>query len=1048
MTALSDKAAVLDYWRAVELFSPQNVPRAAPNDAIEPVFSAQEDVPLPWDPVHSLKSRRIPPHTARRFQVYCGIYSVEKVRSILEEKVGKDPESFDERSDGESCLFAFSVTDDGRPLFDTFVLSTCAWATARTLDPGPGSAEWLIGFETIANKIAAGFAERLAASQDDIRGQDLRGQEFNLGRPIEHADLLLETKRIAQDLGVPELSENFEIRIKASLVACSKQYSADDQDFLNSFFVKDLGKVAAEVRKKNLGKGVCTFLAGDDELDVSKRIDVRTSIRTLFQQLSPALFPPGRWPSKGHHPLVFSQQFAINSMVQDLMKGSGLFAVNGPPGTGKTTLLRDLIAAVMVERATRLAELARPEEAFTGEKRWKVGKYTRVISTWKDAFRGFEIVVASNNNGAVENVTLEIPGKDAVDPSWIEHTDYFPDFATRLIGQPAWAMVAARLGNKANRSDFMNRFWYGNQEAHDAEEGDPSASGFHKLLIAFDSLTADWGQAVSRFKKALAQEQCLRDERLQFHQTSLDLCNLLQELSALEMQLQDLTAERNAAFQQLHEVQAHERKLIGEVDEATHRRLEHRRFRPGILEILFSLGKAFREWREKDKTLVVLIEQVEHNLTEARHQASARQQDVASLDQNLQQTSAEMEQKRQLLAAAREDLNTAKARFGASFPLPDTWDKEVKARELSAPWADPAWNDARAKVFLEALQLHKAFIAANADTMRKSLQGAMDVLAGAVAETVEGVEAAWTTLFFVIPVISTTFASFDRLFSHLGCESLGWLLIDEAGQAVPQAAAGAMWRAKRSVVVGDPLQLEPVITMPFTVQQALRQYYKVAETWLPGRTSVQQLTDRVSVRGTYLNGPDSSMWVGSPLRVHRRCDQPMFDISNKVAYDGLMVFGTPPRRVIALPPSSWMHVAGPESEGHWVPAEGQVVETLIGDLIHQGVSADDIFLISPFRVVVRRLRQIASRFSIKAGTIHTVQGKESDVIILVLGGDPRRPGAKQWASARPNLLNVAVSRARQRLYVVGNQAAWEQYQYFGVCAAVLKQCTVAGSGIV
>ena len=68
-----------------------------------------------------------------------------------------------------------------------------------------------------------------------------------------------------------------------------------------------------------------------------------------------------------------------------------------------------------MSRATRLSELARPEEAFTGEKRWKVGKVTRVISTWKEELRGFEIVVASYNNGAVENVTLN-PGKDAIDP--------------------------------------------------------------------------------------------------------------------------------------------------------------------------------------------------------------------------------------------------------------------------------------------------------------------------------------------------------------------------------------------------------------------------------------------------------------------------------------------------------------------------------------------------------------------------------------------------------------------------------------------------------
>jgi hypothetical protein len=240
-------------------------------------------------------------------------------------------------------------------------------------------------------------------------------------------------------------------------------------------------------------------------------------------------------------------------MVQDLMKRSGLFAVNGPPGTGKTTLLRDLIAAVVVERATRLAKLARVEDAFAGEKRWKVGKFHRVISTWKDEFRGLEIVVASTNNGAVENVTLEIPGKDAVDPSRLEHSDYFPEFATRLIDQPAWAMVAARLGNKANCHEFMNRFWYGDKEADEAKEEDPSASGFLKFLRVFDGQPVDWGRAVHRFKKALAQERCLRDERVRVHRTYLDLFNLLQELLALDMKLKDLMAERQLAIQQLHE---------------------------------------------------------------------------------------------------------------------------------------------------------------------------------------------------------------------------------------------------------------------------------------------------------------------------------------------------------------------------------------------------------------------------------------------------------------------------------------------------------------
>jgi superfamily I DNA and/or RNA helicase len=66
-----------------------------------------------------------------------------------------------------------------------------------------------------------------------------------------------------------------------------------------------------------------------------------------------------------------------------------------------------------------------------------------------------------------------------------------------------------------------------------------------------------------------------------------------------------------------------------------------------------------------------------------------------------------------------------------------------------------------------------------------------------------------------------------------------------------------------------------------------------------------------------------------------------------------------------------------------------------------------------------------------------MQGKEADVVILVLGTDSSAAGkARDWVGTAPNLLNVAVSRAKRRLYVIGGYAEWHAAPGFGVFAEV------------
>jgi hypothetical protein len=144
----------------------------------------------------------------------------------------------------------------------------------------------------------------------------------------------------------------------------------------------------------------------------------------------------------------------------------------------------------------------------------------------------------------------------------------------------------------------------------------------------------------------------------------------------------------------------------------------------------------------------------------------------------------------------------------------------------------------------------------------------------------------------------------------------------------------------------------------------------------------------------------------------------------------------------------WIDVPAGAGEGHWIPAEGVALRRVLADLRTGGADPSSIRVVSPFREVADQARFVyrdvfggAAEHDRErwVGTVNTVRAGQADTVVLVLGGDPGRPAARRFAIVKPNLVNVALTSARRRLYVIGNTRTWGNEPYF---AELADECLV------
>ncbi|WP_420410581.1 DEAD/DEAH box helicase [Hoeflea sp.] len=1044
----NDAQDILRAWTALEVLSPQGYRRETDLVAGDRKKIARfDEAPLPWEQGEkSLPKKRL------YYELILGaIELAPAVEALLRVYADKRPDKPSMR--GHSPVASILLDKDGRPLEEDTcaAISSFAWGVPIALQ---GDLKKLADWPAQEKLLMTAFRKILI--KYDRNNDVVPLTKKHIAELFDHLVSALDLR--GHSLKAPYFA------LRRYEFFASK--TPPEPGLLNSFFLEDLAAARVLAQTGKLPEALQHYLGIKKPSERTNLLEDDAGLQDLLQ---PALTPLGKWPGNGRFPLALLQQAAVNATNATRLK-TGILAVNGPPGTGKTTLLRDVVAARIIERAAVMSEYKRPSQAFTPTNQSLQRSGAKItLHKLDERLKGFEMVVTSSNNKAVENVSAELPALDAIAADAPE-LRYFKSVSDNVLERDTWGVIAAVLGNSSNRFMFSQGFW------RDEENGlssylnhacgipqivsEPQGGGRPPLkrnrqIIDREHPPSNSREAQERWEKArtnfktrfdafkLTQSslQKLHVQLVRLVQVAAEIDNLAQKLPPLE--LEALTIENDLATAK-HEQQEAETQLRV----SRQAQISHFEMRPGFFARLFRTAR-YRVWSGEQQGLSKKAYDDQQQFQNRKKFADDLGVELAAKKQLIAQTQKSLN----TLRAEKSDLETSlnQARAGINVPLPDA-DFFAGAHEdiqTASVWFDKAASRQRDDVFEAAIQLHRAFIDGAADPLRQNLSVFVETFGTRSLGTPQKdalIADLWSSFFLVVPVVSTTFASVNRMFSRLPTQALGWLLVDEAGQAVPQAAVGAIMRTKRSVVVGDPLQIEPVVTLPNSLTEEICAFFGIDPLkYNAPEASVQTVADAASMYCAKFPIGSGHRDVGAPLLVHRRCDSPMFDISNEIAYSNLMVQAKKPTYANAvLGPSGWIDVVGKPGPDKWCADEAEVLIDMLQTLRTSGADAD-LYVVTPFVVVQDNLRRELLHSGVlngwvdrpdawvweHVGTVHTVQGREAGTVFFVLGAQASsQNGARNWAGGRPNLVNVAVTRAKTSLYVIGNRGLWKSAGVF------------------
>lgn len=267
------------------------------------------------------------------------------------------------------------------------------------------------------------------------------------------------------------------------------------------------------------------------------------------------------------------------------------------------------------------------------------------------------------------------------------------------------------------------------------------------------------------------------------------------------------------------------------------------------------------------------------------------------------------------------------------------------------------------------------------------------------------------------------------------------VVIDEASQCDVASALPLLARARRGMIIGDRRQLVHIASLS-----------RARERVIAGRAGLSDdRADEFSYRNRSCFGLASSRVDESPifLDLHFRSHPAIIGFSNEHFYDGRLELCSESRPPTEMNAIEWKRVDGDSRTGSHGrsrvnPDEAaEIASMLAADFSELRGLGMTVGVVTPYRAQAELIRDRLRRAlgdevgrDVTVATAHRFQGDERDVIYFSPVVGPSMTERQVAFAADPNLVNVALTRARRRLVVVGNIEACLEHR--NVLAALAR----------